>query len=456
MGPIQTFSNRDLPGLYQSYSDFVRTNHLSALESETVIVPSYWVASHLKNKVAQINGIFSATECFLPKTFLGRLFRKLNSQDLHPMGNAQISWLLFNAALNSVESHFFSPIRHLIPPEGTESQLFNLCTHLAPLLSETELYRAHELAEILGKSPGHFMEYFWQEEIRFRKAHGYFGVFEQWEYFTNQGTHDAIEANNARLPCKRLLLFGFKHLPPTFVEIMKSLARTVPVVSFELDPFPVFAKEPKAKLQNGASTTLLGNLRRLIGTQPNSKSTLVHKPIISSSDTTLQIHLASSVQREIEILKNTILHELSLNEDWCPQDITVVVPDIEMYEPFIRAIFGPASEHPLPFTISPQKNKDVEQFRRFIERTLLLGEESVRVSHLSDFLDFLPFSRWCAIPDNDRAEMPPKNILFGKQPIPLLPFSIMKYQGLYWDMLLSPKIPDPSKTRFHLIFMNQS
>jgi exodeoxyribonuclease V gamma subunit len=87
----------------------------------------------------------------------------------------------------------------------------------------------------------------------------------------------------------------------------------------------------------------------------------------------VQIHVASSLFREVEILHEALKHQIQ-DKKICFSDILVLAPDISLYEPFIHQVFG---EGEIPYRIFD----------------LPLREKSCFVRALFDFFG-LVHSRW--------------------------------------------------------------
>lgn len=87
--------------------------------------------------------------------------------------------------------------------------------------------------------------------------------------------------------------------------------------------------------------------------------------------------------REVEALYNQILRELMDNPTLEPQDIVVMTPDIELYAPFIHAIFGSApKERYLPYSISDVSLKESETIFTALLQLLALPESTFKASDL--------------------------------------------------------------------------
>ncbi len=66
-------------------------------------------------------------------------------------------------------------------------------------------------------------------------------------------------------------------------------------------------------------------------------------------DLSLQVHACHGAARQVEVLRDAVLHALSEDETLEPRDVIVMCPDIERFAPLIEATFGAGSvddEHP--------------------------------------------------------------------------------------------------------------
>lgn len=104
---------------------------------------------------------------------------------------------------------------------------------------------------------------------------------------------------------------------------------------------------------------------------------------LSKEDSSFQIHAASSPAREVEILYNNLLKIIDDHkgdrDPIKPEDILVMAPNVQEYEPFIKSIFG-NEESLLDFQVMdlslPSQNQEVQAYLHLIS---------------------LPFSRWEAL-----------------------------------------------------------
>lgn len=72
---------------------------------------------------------------------------------------------------------------------------------------------------------------------------------------------------------------------------------------------------------------------------------------LRGDDDSLRIHDCHSPQRELEVVRDQICAAFDADETLRPQDVMVLVPDVERYAPYAHAAFGPLHKQ-LPFHIA--------------------------------------------------------------------------------------------------------
>jgi exodeoxyribonuclease V gamma subunit len=92
-----------------------------------------------------------------------------------------------------------------------------------------------------------------------------------------------------------------------------------------------------------APATVLGRLQHEIAVNSEASGSLAWDP----SDRSVQLHACHGATRQVEVLRDVILHFLAdadgtLVED----DIVVLCPDLEQFAPLIEAVFGPSTDSP--------------------------------------------------------------------------------------------------------------
>src|SRR5919108_5530814 len=63
-------------------------------------------------------------------------------------------------------------------------------------------------------------------------------------------------------------------------------------------------------------------------------------PLLDPGDRSVQVHACHGRARQVEVLRDAILHELAADPTLEPRDVIVMCPDIETFAPLIQATFG--------------------------------------------------------------------------------------------------------------------
>ncbi|MXP66407.1 exodeoxyribonuclease V subunit gamma [Pantoea sp. Nvir] len=80
------------------------------------------------------------------------------------------------------------------------------------------------------------------------------------------------------------------------------------------------------------------------------------KRSLDTNDRSIRVQICHSVQREVEVLQDHLLEMLEADPSLKPNDIIVMVADIDNYAPFIQAVFANApADRFLPFSISDRR-----------------------------------------------------------------------------------------------------
>jgi len=111
--------------------------------------------------------------------------------------------------------------------------------------------------------------------------------------------------------------------------------------------------------------------------------------IIDQTDKSIQIHSCHTTLREIEVLYDHLLKFFQDDPTLLPRDIVVMTPDIEMYAPYIQAVFDAASDDNLhiPYTIA---DRSIIHQSRIIDSFLYILElpgNRYGVNHILKILD---------------------------------------------------------------------
>lgn len=104
----------------------------------------------------------------------------------------------------------------------------------------------------------------------------------------------------------------------------------------------------------------------------------------------IQFATAHSVMREVEVLHDDLLQQLSANPTLQYRDIMVMVPDIHLYSAAIHAVFGRFDKQDsryIPFTIADQAMQAEQPLLRGLRCLLSVRTARLGISELLDLLD---------------------------------------------------------------------
>lgn len=143
--------------------------------------------------------------------------------------------------------------------------------------------------------------------------------------------------------------------------------------------------------EDGATETLLGQLQNdILELRPLAETRELWPAVDPEADPSVRFHIAHSAQREVEVLHDQLLQRFSSNPALKPRDIIVMVPDINGYAPYIRAVFGQVPRDDkrfIPFTLNDQAQRGRDPLLIALEHLLKLPDSRFAVGEILDLLD---------------------------------------------------------------------
>ena len=117
------------------------------------------------------------------------------------------------------------------------------------------------------------------------------------------------------------------------------------------------------------------------------------KTAFDAADRSIVFHVAHSAQREVEVLYDQLLAmlaEMDAGQPLRPRDVIVMVPDIDLYCPAIRSVFGQASRSDrryIPYEIGDVHDRKNNPVLIALEWLLRLPQQRCQQSELRDLLE---------------------------------------------------------------------
>ena len=117
-------------------------------------------------------------------------------------------------------------------------------------------------------------------------------------------------------------------------------------------------------------------------------------PPIPAEDLSIQFHVAHAALREVEVLHDRLLELLARDagsrEALRPRDIVVMVPDVEVFAPAVRAVFGqypPGDPRHIPFDIADLRRRSGSSLLLALDWVLGIARHRAAFSEICDLLD---------------------------------------------------------------------
>ncbi|MGN6282453.1 exodeoxyribonuclease V subunit gamma [Frateuria sp.] len=157
--------------------------------------------------------------------------------------------------------------------------------------------------------------------------------------------------------------------------------------------------------QPGASGGLLQRLQEsLRQLDPARVAPLARGTEAAMADRSLRVHLCHTRLRELEVLRDVLLHELAERPGLKPADIVVMAPDIQAYVPLLPVVFGESgrAHGPLPYHLADVAVARTHPLLEAFSRLLDVPDARLGAPELLDLLEVPEIARALALSEDDR------------------------------------------------------
>ncbi|MDP3977861.1 MAG: exodeoxyribonuclease V subunit gamma [Pseudomonas sp.] len=356
-----------------------------------VVVPSQGMGRWLTLELARKQGIAMQLEVQLPAKFVWDLSRLVLGQlpEQSAFSPTTLAWRLYDWLCEPANLAEAPRLAHYLEA-GDERRRLSLASKIADVFDQYLLYRddwlaAWERNELLDLGPDEaWQALLWRELTRDGHPHRA-RLLED----LLRRLYDA--APIADLP-ERLLVFGISSLPTHHLRVLEGLARHTEVVIFALNPcreawgeirdIRELARQPELSPDDwylDVGHPLLASLGKqgrdffdslfsLASSEGSQEIGLYSEDadlhdssllqalqndilrlrtrqaderlVLREDDRSLELHIAHSPLREVEILHDQLLARFAADPELTPDQVVVLTPDIERYAPYIEAIFA--------------------------------------------------------------------------------------------------------------------
>ncbi len=409
----------------------------SPLVRERIVVETQGMAQWLKLELARRQGIVANVEFPFPRAFISELIRAVVPPELQTgaIEPEALTWRVFAKLPELLEDPAFVGIRNYLSGSDDPRRAFQLAERAASLLDQYSVYRPKLIEDwIQGKGSDDWQAVLWRTVMTNGLAcQGKF-LFE-----LIQGLQKTTF--NAWMLPERLSVFGPGSLPPMYLKVFEALAQHIPVHLFYFCPCrEYFGDDPSAweadriqqkvgqgnlgaeELHLGAGnpllascgrtgrgfqqlitdlqadelelfkepgkTTLLAQVQSSILTLDENREVAEIAPV-KETDRSLQVHSCHSPLRELQVLRDQMLDWFAADPNLSPQDVLVMLTDLEEYAPFIKGVFDDAEPGApaIPFTLADRgarlESSLVDGFVSFLQ----LATGRLAVTAILDFFE---------------------------------------------------------------------
>jgi exodeoxyribonuclease V gamma subunit len=415
-----------------------------ALAPETIAVQSNGMARWLRMRLADHLGIAANLDFPLPSSLVWRLFGRLLPEvpDQSPYDREVLIWRLMGMIPGLVDAEAFAPLRVHLANTQDDLRRYQLASRIADLYDQYLVYRPDWILDWERGGGDSWHAPLWRALVGSIGGSHRVRVQERFLAALAEAPADSLPA--------RLSLFGIPTLPPAQLAVFERLATRLDVHLFLLNPCRQYWAEIRSEreiarrvrdrdprelyLETGNSLlAACGKQGRdfqamLLDCDPHEagefeepgEDSLLHclqsdilclrnrgevgtaRPPIRADDRSVQIHACHGPRREVEVLYDQLLALFEADPGLEPGDIVVMAPDIEVYAPFVEAIFGAAEpDRRIPFSIADRRQRNESPEATTLLSLLEIAESRFAADEVLGLLEIEPVRRRFGIAEVD-------------------------------------------------------
>ncbi len=414
----------------------VTAEPLDPMRPETILVQSAGMQRWVSMQLAREHGVWANARFPFPVAFAYDLARTLlpGLPEEYPLSQERMLWRVASLLPGLADRPEFAPVRRYLDSADT-LKLIQLARKIAFHFDQYLIFRPRwaalwESGRTCGETHGDPGAEAWQAVLWRETAKG---REQEHRAALLRRVMEALRQKPAVLP-PRLSVFGISTLPPAYLDLLLALAEHVPVHMFLLSPSRQYWGDlpgqrerlreyrlltehgvpPQEEVENplaglgalgrdfhdllvaggveemqlyrdfSASRTLLEHVQQdLLELSP------VPDSLPDLDGESIQVHCCHSPMREMETLQDIILDRLQRDETLTPRDILIMAPDMDLYAPFIQAVFG-APEDPsrfLPFSMADRRPSQTQTHARLLLELLEFGLSRFEATAVLDLLE---------------------------------------------------------------------
>lgn len=372
----------------------------SPFAPEIFLIQSQGMERWLSQQLAERFQVWGHFRYLFPAKFFGELAARLHEQLPDADFDRQRLLWRFEALLRDLDDEVYQAPRQYLAGDNVDLKRYQLALQLARLFDQYQMLRPDLLSAWQSRQTLYDNDNErWQAALwrRLSAAGG-----------KHRGQHwlETIAKLNTAPPGtwqhdlpERVSVFGVNSLPPLLLNYLQALSRHCDVHLYLLNPVQGYwadlpNKRLLARLQEFDGHPLLVRLGQqgrefqqmlleqvefafepssfesadtagLLGSLQNDILANAGAAGPQAADASLSIHACHSRLREVQVLKNLLLDALESDPNLALRDIVVMAPDIQLYAPFISAVFDDI-QHAVADRSLKISNAALDAFVRFL------------------------------------------------------------------------------------------
>lgn len=412
------------------------------LTREVIVLQDMGMARWLAHRIAEATGVAANLEFLVPAELAHRLYKAWFGTEV-----ASQNWskdFIFWSVLRELPALYEMPecrrIKEYLGEAIDWARKYQLAKRIAEVFHRYLVYRPemiirweedHNREELRGKHDDLYWQVIlWRRIAKSTEMPHQARLYAQFCESVREG-RGPIEPEI--LP-ERVFVFGVTALAPVHVDLLEGLSRFRDVTIYHLNPcreywgdIPGRNRDEVVGLEDFyrdqpnpmmASWAQAGRflLDRLLDIQeveevdcfeePSGKSMLeaLQLDILNldfkvspmpppPDDRSLQIHVCHSPMREIQVLHDRIAALLEERPHLSPEDFVVMAPDIDVYAPYVEAVFGSRKDPKIPWNLSERLPIMEDPLLESLVGLLKLPRWRCTTTEIMSLLERIPIAR---------------------------------------------------------------
>lgn len=396
---------------------------------ETVVVPNPAMARWVNLHLARHNGIAAHFNYPLPAAWIWEIARGLidNLPDQDPLIPETTAWKIFFLLPDLLKRQEFHTVHHYLVDDPESIRRWQLSVKISDLFDRYQFYRPDLIRGWCKRHDAEWQSVLWRKLLETVQSRHRIDVIDELLEILS------IENSAIQLP-ERISLFAISNLPPLFVDVLHALAAKTQINLFMHSPCEHYwadlsskkaisrirVRSPDKAGYHESGNELLASWGRQGQTlqdlllnhgslqsvsaeryeepQPDCLLHQIQKNILNLEseglalphDSSIQIHICHSPLRECQVLHDQLLGILQADPSLRPEDLLVMIPEINRYAPYVEAVFGKTEidSHPfIPWNLSDISVAEEHPLIEVFFQLLRLPDSRFTASEVLAFLD---------------------------------------------------------------------